>query len=214
MGGGGLSSPRSFVLDPIVEQPGDVVGRDLDIPLAGSLGHVGLWDGYGVIEVLDEGRNAIRVNSLDNFKTRTRYWGAAFPKIPTFTVYNCFDVECRNLSPRPIGQVQGYPARKAIAEWAKVQARIGASYTRFPIFRPAYPAEGWAPMRPGEYRCDTFVLAAYLSTTHLLNNLQWRYAGYEVPDPVWYQRLNGLLNRMNNGTLTPAVLFASVKSWQ
>ncbi|STX45159.1 Uncharacterised protein [Legionella gratiana] len=61
---------------------GDVLGRDLLIPGAGWIGHVGLGTGDDVgyptqiiIEVLNENR-VIQFNSFTNFTSRSKYWGS------------------------------------------------------------------------------------------------------------------------------------------
>ncbi len=56
---------------------GDVVGRDLNYAVIGWLGHVGMWTGSSVLEVLNE-PTVIHTNTLTNFKNRTRYWGARY----------------------------------------------------------------------------------------------------------------------------------------
>ncbi|MDX3906332.1 MAG: hypothetical protein QHC78_11645 [Pigmentiphaga sp.] len=67
----------TYAADPW--QNADMVGRDLNVPLLGAIGHVGLWSsavGY-VIEMLDEA-TALQQNSPSNFKSRTAYWGASY----------------------------------------------------------------------------------------------------------------------------------------
>ncbi|STX28460.1 Uncharacterised protein [Legionella beliardensis] len=61
---------------------GDIVGRDLLIPGAGWIGHVGLGTGDDVglptqiiIEVLNESP-VVQLNNLTNFRARSRYWGS------------------------------------------------------------------------------------------------------------------------------------------
>ncbi|MDR3476773.1 MAG: hypothetical protein P4M14_01920 [Gammaproteobacteria bacterium] len=62
----------------------DVLGRDLAIPGLGWAGHVGLALGDDtdnaakwVIEVLNE-KNVIQMNSIDEFKKKTKYWGSRY----------------------------------------------------------------------------------------------------------------------------------------
>lgn len=208
--GGGQLRP---IGDPV--QAGNVVGRDLDQWPLGRIGHVGVWNGSNVVEVLNVSgqRNAIYVNTLDNFRLRTVYWGTAYPNIPNYTVYNCFETICIDYRLVPYGQVRAVSTRKAIAEYALMQYRLGADYTSLPTYSAAYPEDGYYPVRRGKYRCDTFVLSVFLSTTLGGNAIQSRYAGYAIPDQTWYGRLDSMLNSMRSGTMTPASLFAAVSRW-
>lgn len=61
---------------------GDIVGRDLDSPIIGKLGHVGMGTGDDIglptqliIETLNE-TPVIQFNSLKNFVSRSPYWGS------------------------------------------------------------------------------------------------------------------------------------------
>ena len=78
-----LSLP-TFAGRPLMS--GDIVGRDLDIPVVGKLGHVGMGTGDDVgfptqliIEVLNEApRPVIQFNSLSDFHSRSKYWGSRY----------------------------------------------------------------------------------------------------------------------------------------
>jgi hypothetical protein len=59
------------------KKTGDVLGRDLNIKGLGWIGHVGMWSGGAVIEVLNE-EKVIQINKLSNFKERSNYWGARY----------------------------------------------------------------------------------------------------------------------------------------
>ncbi|MEN8219985.1 MAG: hypothetical protein ABFS56_27280 [Pseudomonadota bacterium] len=65
----------AFAGDP--KAVGDIVGRDLNDRWLRSFGHVGIWSGSRVLEVLDESR-VIQMNSLSKFKQATSYWGAKY----------------------------------------------------------------------------------------------------------------------------------------
>ena len=54
---------------------GDITGRSLSVWGLGSIGHIGIWNGSKVVEVLNE-NPVIQYNSLYNFKNRSSYWGA------------------------------------------------------------------------------------------------------------------------------------------
>lgn len=118
--------------------PADIVGRDLALPASlRQMGHVALSSSAGkVIEALPE-RPAIQINTLDNFKARTRYWGATY--------------------------YAGQGGMSVIAQFAAVQRalqimQIGARYTLSPLMTRAKPPQcKGCTARRGMYRCDTFV---------------------------------------------------------
>jgi len=56
---------------------GDILGRDLNIYGLGWLGHVGIWDGRRVLEVLNK-NIVIQKNSLSSFKKASSYWGTRY----------------------------------------------------------------------------------------------------------------------------------------
>ncbi|PYD06996.1 hypothetical protein DND62_31655, partial [Pseudomonas syringae pv. pisi] len=69
--------------------PSDIIGRDLNYPGMGWLGHVGIatrpmMDSSGmstpanqVIEILNEPVIG-QINTIDNFKRRSPYWGSKY----------------------------------------------------------------------------------------------------------------------------------------
>ena len=68
--------------------PGEILGRDLAYPGVEWLGHVGISLGtqireqaVGVMEVLNEPK-VIQLNSIPNFKSRSRYWGSRYGIAP------------------------------------------------------------------------------------------------------------------------------------
>lgn len=71
-----LSASTSFAGDPKASP--DVVGRNLSIWGLGSIGHVGMWSGSNVVEVLNKA-TVIQSNSLSSFKASDKvYWGAKY----------------------------------------------------------------------------------------------------------------------------------------
>lgn len=76
---------------------GDAIGRSPDVAGLGALGHIGFWDGGHVMEVLNEPM-VVQRNNLNNFKSRTAYWGKASPNVPTYYVNACFLDSCRGTS--------------------------------------------------------------------------------------------------------------------
>ncbi|MDQ0142820.1 hypothetical protein [Cupriavidus necator] len=139
----------------------DIVGRDLDMIGLGGVGHVGIWTGSLVIEALNTSGNAINTNSLFDFKSRTRYWGAVFvaglEKMPSQRM--CIDANCSYLVAPGM--------KEAIIQNALVIKQIGADYTVTDGYISARPAcsppactSYRRPVR-GLYRCDKFVVDAF-----------------------------------------------------
>lgn len=124
--------------------PAEIIGRELDVPKLGSIGHVGIttapniWqDAYQVIEVLWE-TPVIQTNTISNFKTRSAYWGSRY-----------------GISDR------GDNALRILRE-ANFQKDLGcATYTltaSYSVSTGGYDSKGRAkPTYCGFYRCDTFV---------------------------------------------------------
>lgn len=151
--------PMLVGADPV--SAADIVGRDLDLFGLGSVGHVGIWTGRHVIEALNTAGNAINTNGLADFKSRTRYWGAAFvaglEKLPQQRM--CIDAACSYLISLGV--------KEAIVQNALVIQQIGADYTIADGYISARP--GCSPpactsyRRPvrGLYRCDKFVIDAF-----------------------------------------------------
>ncbi|MCO4891047.1 hypothetical protein MKD50_16815 [Cupriavidus sp. WGtm5] len=151
--------PMQVGADPV--SAADIVGRDLDMIGLGGVGHVGIWTGNLVIEALNTGGNAINTNSLFDFKSRTRYWGAVFvaglEKLPSQRM--CIDANCSYLV--SLGM------KEAIIQNALVIKQIGADYTVTDGYISARPAcsppactSYRRPVR-GLYRCDKFVVDAF-----------------------------------------------------
>jgi len=64
--------------------PAEVIGRDLNYPLLGWLGHVGVTTAYTIadnayqlLEALDE-TPAVQLNTIADFKRRSPYWGTRY----------------------------------------------------------------------------------------------------------------------------------------
>lgn len=171
--------PCAFSVERDPVETADVIGRDLNVPGLGFLGHVGLWNAQSrkVYEMLDEkdswgGSNLWISNTIDNFKSRSRYWGAAYvnglkSKPPVLSCFNLIYTPCPEGSySAPLGLMQN-----VIIWWA-----IGADYTVTTSFtlpqKPYYnqvppspwggPALGqYVPAKKGRFRCDTFVRAVF-----------------------------------------------------
>lgn len=188
--------------------PGDVVGRDLDVSGVGFLGHVGIFDGDNVIEALNEGSNSIHINSLENFKSKTTYWGTAFPKIPNGNAYYCFAEHCTNFLLKPQGQVEKISNRLAITRRARQAYLIGATYTLSPDYKSAWAGDySHLPLR-GKYRCDTFVFDILMITSSLTN---YNNNYHEPIDNKWDKKLSSLIEF--GAVHLPRVFFDKIKNF-
>lgn len=132
------SSPRNV---------GDLVARNLLIPGLGWAGHVGMWDGNKVLEVLNKS-TVIQKNTLSKFKSESGYWHARYGK-GTYRQRSgaaYYGWRQRYYSPK-------YTTTANITE--------GGYVTRWKWSR----SRGWYRARVrqnGKFRCDTFVTYSYL----------------------------------------------------
>lgn len=176
VGSGGyteLIGSKSFkFVNPNVKAPkniGDIVGRDLNTPGLGSLGHIGIWDGSQVIEVLNEPGNVVKTNTWENFRARTKPWDTAYPNIPSYSVRTCYSNVCNGEGAVFGGSGSTNPtystfdSRMALIRRAFQIMTSGATYTittsptmALPIINR--PTGGQTSARAGVYRCDTFIL--------------------------------------------------------
>lgn len=165
------------------QQSGDIVGRDLNMPGLGAFGHLGFWDGSQVIEVLNEGGNAVKKNSFDNFASRTNTWPSIHPNIPPFTIKSCYLSTCSwqiNANDRGI-----LSTRIAMAARAYQIYLTGADYTLSSY--PTYAIPNLfdtkdritTPSVRGKYRCDTFVMELFGFTDDAGRNslFYWGFSG-------------------------------------
>lgn len=149
---------------------GDVIGRDLNVPGVSWVGHIALWDGSRVIEVLNQSGNAVHFNSIDTFKNTSPYWGVASPNIaPGWQKSWCYEAFCNGDATRIILQ-----SRDAVGRGAYQAYLIGASYTLSENFKTVIPATTYEPAQRGIYRCDTFVIDMF-----------WYSYNYESLDAVY-----------------------------
>lgn len=201
--------PQDCVQEP--KASGDIVGRDLSVPGLSWAGHIGVFDGANVIEVLNEGGNVVKINSYDNFKDRSLPWPAIYTKFSEYHyITSCWSANC-GLELRSPDFV-GLAARYAVAKRAYQIYLIGADYTLSVYSKRADPryferGDPW-PGRPsvrGLYRCDTFVIDTFYTTAAF---------GGE------YNRVSGTPNgwdakvsNLKNGVVTPAAVFEKLKNF-
>lgn len=138
---------------------GDVMGRDMDIPLAGKIGHLGLATGDAIfqpttltIEMEPNGNKSIVWGTVNGFKNKTRYWGSRSGLITNanFMYYALHSAKLQSF---------WCPEYTATTYW-----NIG---------------EGWFdavqnphPTKCGKFRCDTFVgyVMGVGGASQILNN--------------------------------------------
>lgn len=173
--------PDSAVVDG-PKNTGDVVARDLNIPGLGWLGHLGVWTGSKVAEVVQGQSNAVRYVTWDSFRTATNAWPTARPNVPSYLVYYCSSASCGYY---PSTTYPGVQSRMALANRANQIYLIGADYTlsssTYVAAQPAYP--GVTAIR-GLYRCDSFVVDVF-----------WGIVGWNMNHSVpsaWNDRINNL----------------------
>jgi hypothetical protein len=169
---------------------GDVPARDLNYPGLGWLGHVGMWTGSNVVEVVSGQSNAVRYVSWESFSTTSNVWGTARPNVPNFLVYYCFTASCAYAN--GTNYTTGVQARMALAKRANQIYLIGADYSIYGVLSVATPAYPGEPAIRGTYRCDTFVVDVFASTAG--GNL-----GHAVPSS-WATRINALVNAIHTPT--------------
>lgn len=179
---------------------GDVVGRDLNVPLLGGLGHLGVWDGEFIIEAVDGYTNAIRPVSVQPFKTQTKYWGVASATIPEGLLQtSCYESFCSTRKPYS----DTVDARIGIAKRTRQVMAIGADYTTTGNVIHADFKDENRPAQRGRYRCDSFVV-------HML---VWS-SNYQVLNPerkLWRERIVGLAY---GTSLSPSYVFNTLKTFQ
>jgi hypothetical protein len=180
---------------------GDVVGRDLDVPGLGPIGHIGVWDGAEVAEVVSGQSNAARFISIASFKGATRFWGVSRPAIPAGPLqYMCFNTYCYMYDNSQWVTIE---ARAAIQKRARQVQAIGADYTLVPSnTRPAQPRRNFSAAIRGLYRCDTFVLDVVGIT---------RYQ--DQPNDAqtnWWR----LINSIETGVVLPSTVYNRLASFR
>lgn len=197
--GGALWNIGADAVDGDPRSAGDVVGRDLSISGLGPLGHTGMFDGSVVVEVLNEGGNAIQYESLASFKARSAYWGTASPNNPNHLLKKCFKTTCWEAA-----DFEDVTARLALVKRAFQAFLIGADYSFGPHYTSAKPMVWGRPAERGLYRCDTFIVNVYERTADDEGNT----SVYPVPQ-TWLD-----WNRdLKNGIMLPTILFRKMQGW-
>lgn len=169
------AAPADVVEPP--RYPGDIVGRDLvsEHDIAKRLGHLGVWDGEMVVEVLNEGNGSkVFRKTWEDFKSRSATWNTAHPRYPIHTIQTCWNEKCDVNSNQP-GEAR-VSAQMAVVRRAQQVHKIGAEYTLNVVFRTAEP-EIFDFTSPGlrrkaiwgKYRSDAFIFDAFRASTDIDN---------------------------------------------
>ena len=156
----------------------DIVARDLAYPVISIFGHIGLWDKKKkrVIEVLNEPK-VVQRNSLENFKSRSKYWGARggfdFVKNHPYRLNLSRYIaktawEQRKFKPNyttstkyTMGEVRGVTC---LEFYGRQVPECGNPFDKnSPSWRGDTPnaSKYGLKMIRGEFRCDSFVVFAY-----------------------------------------------------
>ena len=221
-----------FPGDGIKERPyyvGDIVARNLDWPVIEGAGHIGIWDGTSVIEVLNEPQ-AVQKNNYENFFKRSKVWPISRTKWPDHNVVSCFSSACTEDFDRPRANKKSYPALYAMIARANQIYAIGAIYVVTPYVTPAEPTVNIPPSRDwnkyvtwppkkGRYRCDTFITDIMGATvrspgSHAHSHIQGQWLPLRIIDAniaTWYQKY---ISAAGANIKAPAALYNKLKQWQ
>lgn len=225
----GLEKPKNF---------GDVVGRDLNVVTPISyLGHIGIWDGYEVIEVLGQALgNTVTRQSWDTFKTLPNKWGTVVPVISDYSQIYCDNTVCQHTrrvaADGKITDSYSHRTNTKLREMATkaayVRYLIGGTYTLTALSTDASQGSKNTTITticgvysctnhtnyssykatPGVYRCDTFVLRAWSATAGLMKYSELALFTSAKAVERWEKHINHL---SFGGTITPLTIYNRFK---
>lgn len=200
---------------------GDVVGRDLNVTGLGYVGHIGIWDGEMVVEAIgfEDSRNTLKRTPWSTYNSNPTKWRTISPTTINVRHKYCHAKECllTELDNGNLVSMTGstHGVREMAAKSAYVKFLIGAEYTAAAYFSPAkqgfsfYTRRHCSPfgsscqprqvkIKPsrGLYRCDTFVLDAWGSTSSNYSNalVGTTTAPFENKNNInkWYRQIDFL----------------------
>lgn len=220
-----------FPGDGIKERPyfvGDIVARDLNLPIISGAGHIGIWDGFYVVEVLDES-NVVQKNTYENFFKRSNAWPILRTKWPEHKIASCYLTSCKEHRDYPMRDKESYQAIYAMVARANQIKAIGAVYTLSSRPTPSTPSinirysnvpndyDIW-PAKVGFYRCDTFISDLIDATVRNPGYKNSSIIGDKWPKRIidsdissWHKKYSELDARAIN---TPVTLYNKLKEWQ
>lgn len=153
-------SPPSFSGDP--KYAGDVVLRDLWWPVIQKFGHIGMYTGSQVIEVVDF-NPAIQVNTLDSFKKTTpmAYYGAKYGK-----GFNFGGMIAEGLRQRSFGSSYSFfRSNTKPGNGGYVYTCYSWTVSRYGQYPRCNYSKYVYVTIPGVWRCDTFIAHIYQTAT-------------------------------------------------
>ena len=128
---------------------GDVVGRDLNITGLGWAGHVGIYTGSSVLEVLNA-TSPVQKNSLSTFKSASSFWGARYVTSSVMS-YNFQLVIDKGWDQRNYN-----PTYTTTATYS-----VGSKSTTSIYNSTKKKWETRTVINPAKFRCDTFVYYSF-----------------------------------------------------
>jgi len=128
---------------------GDVVGRDLSLAVVGALGHVGIYTGSSVLEVMNS-TSPVQKNSLSTFKKASKFWGAKYVSSSNKS-YNFQSVIDKGWDQRNYT-----PSYTTSASYT-----VGSKSTQWVYNSARKKWELKTVIVPAKFRCDTFVYYSF-----------------------------------------------------
>lgn len=202
---------------------GAIVGRSFS-----QLGHLGIWDGSRVVEVMNDGptANNVEQNTWDDFLKRTTPWSPLYPRYSTYTLANCFQSSCRITTKGTqtiLENSNSVQVVEALVRRALQIKAIGASYTLTGSAATAIPSRIYKdcdsrgngceidkyPSIRGRYRCDTFIMDLFRNTV----SSTWDFSELT---PIYKktsltQSWKSKVNELSIGATTPINLYARIR---
>ncbi len=144
-------SSRPSKPEPIISKRpqavGDIVGRDLNVTGLGAFGHVGMWTGSKVMEVLNES-SVVQQNSLRSFHNKTKWWGARYNTSIFIDRQKMID--------------EGWAQRLYNPDYTlRTSFIVGKQEEVCTSWASSFCREKKVVVKPGLWRCDTFVNWSY-----------------------------------------------------
>ena len=149
-----VSAAGALCLAGEPKKTADMVARDLNITGLGWAGHVGLWTGSRVLEVVKANKDVIKDNTtLKDFKAASSYWGAK---------YQNDKKDFAKVITVGRDQMKFSPTYTITATYT-----VGKKETKR-VWNPRTGRwENKDVITPGVFRCDTFAYYCYLTGANI-----------------------------------------------
>lgn len=225
------------------QQLGDIVGRNLSYSWGGPLnyfGHIGIWDEANVIEAIGtaDAADTLKVTPWEVFSNASDLWPVLSPVVEDLLHRYCHkticDLDNSVYETRKVGGIRELAAKRAYVSYL-----IGASYTRTAFYtetrqgtrrlatetcNPFAPPQSCNPpvveVKPsrGTYRCETFVLHSYASTSMLSGSATVGQEIYtrlfentEKKNTHWGNQISYLLSTLR--VRAPSAVYENLGRW-